>query len=445
MLWAMEPTTRVHLPPTPACLAAVHVVRTLQAAGFSAYLVGGCVRDVLLGEAPKDFDVATEAHPPDVRRLFVHVVEVGAAFGVLRVHQRDASGQLHEVEVATFRAESDYRDGRRPDNVRFTDAREDVRRRDFSINGLLCDPLDVVDGQAAVVDWVGGLHDLRHGVLRAIGAPPERFAEDALRMLRAPRFAARFNLALDPATAAAIGEAASTLARVSAERVRDELARMLVPPTADRALAMLDALGLMAVLFPDLAAHDPQLTTTRARFSRLHDAVAATERPRDGHFAPDTAVDFPLALALLLHPVRAAWPEPRVTLALKMSGAELKRLAHLWQISAALDTPLPTPDAVARTPAWMRLLRQADADGALLLRLALGDPSAAALRDLRRNTPIRHWQPTPALTGHDLSAAGHAPGPHFARALAAAEDAQLLGQNESTARSIAFALLTNKA
>ena len=151
MLSPMNPTTRVHLPHTPAANAAVGVVQVLRAAGFSAYLVGGCVRDLLLGQVPKDFDIATEALPADVRPLFVEVVEVGAAFGVLRVQRTGEDGVVHEVEVATFRAESDYRDGRRPENVRFTDAREDVRRRDFTINGLLCDPLDVTEHGAAVV------------------------------------------------------------------------------------------------------------------------------------------------------------------------------------------------------------------------------------------------------------------------------------------------------
>lgn len=445
MLSPMNPTTRVHLPHTPAANAAVGVVQVLRAAGFSAYLVGGCVRDLLLGQVPKDFDIATEALPADVRPLFVEVVEVGAAFGVLRVQRTGEDGVVHEVEVATFRAESDYRDGRRPENVRFTDAREDVRRRDFTINGLLCDPLDVTEHGAAVVDWVSGLDDLRAHRLRAIGHPSERFAEDALRMLRAPRFAARFGLTLDPQTTAAIQERAPTLARVSAERVRDELARMLTVATAPRALQWMHTLGLAAVLFPETAAHAHDWDDAVARMNRLYAALALTPPPplTVPCLTPQSSVDFPLAIAVLLHPHRRAWSDDRIIRTCRMSGAELKRLAHVWSLADALGPVLPTPHMVRCSPPWIRLLRQPDADAALLLRQAL-DPhesTAAQLRLLRANTAILQWFPTPALTGHDLTAAGYRPSPRFAEALAAAEDAQLLGQPAHVALEAAYSRL----
>ncbi len=437
----METVARVHLPPTPACQAAVAIVRRLREAGHSAFLVGGCVRDVLLQQTPKDFDIATSAHPPEVRVLFRHVVEVGVAFGVLRVHQRDAADQLHEIEVATFRAEAGYSDGRRPDEVRFTDAREDVLRRDFTINGLLCDPLDVIAGDAAVVDWVGGLADLHQRVLRAIGVPTERFTEDALRLLRAPRFAARFHLTLEPVTEAAIRALAPTLARVSAERVRDELQAMLRVPTAPRALALIAQLGLGEVLWPELAALQDGQLHAATRLAAVHAAVAEL---RDGGLPEghrlDTHVDLPLALATVLHPVRAVWPAQRLADQLKLARLEIRRLLTIWQLADALPTPLPTIAEVLRSAEALRLLRCPDADAALLLRGALTPQEpVAALRRARSEVPLARWSPPLFVTGDTLHALGRRPGPQFRAALAAAEDAQLLGGSAQDALAAALA------
>src|SRR5579884_2423139 len=223
---------------------AIAVIKTLRANGHQAYLVGGCVRDLVLGREPADYDVTTDATPQQVMRIFPETYAVGAQFGVVLVPapkqgNRDASTQteavaLHDtvstdhskadvVEVATFRSDIGYSDGRHPDSVRFSkDPREDVERRDFTINGLLLDPV-----KNEVLDFVGGQDDLRAGIIRAIGEPERRFTEDKLRMLRAIRFAARFQYKIDPGTFAAIQKLASQIHQVSRERVRDELTRML--------------------------------------------------------------------------------------------------------------------------------------------------------------------------------------------------------------------------
>src|ERR1035438_1274055 len=229
---------------------ATSIVKTLRQRGFQAYLVGGCVRDLLLGRAPKDYDVATNATPDQVMSIFPETYAVGAQFGVVLVPAPETEGardglnevgaKSHAVEVATFRSDIGYSDGRHPDEVRFSrDPREDVARRDFTINGMLLDP---VTGE--VLDFVGGRKDLEAGIIRTIGDPEQRFGEDKLRMLRALRFAARFEYAIEPATFAAVQKLAHQIDVVSRERVRDELTRMLTEGHARRAFLLLDASGL---------------------------------------------------------------------------------------------------------------------------------------------------------------------------------------------------------
>ena len=222
---------------TSAKSFATTIVQTLRQSGFQAYLVGGCVRDLLLQREPKDYDVATDATPEQVMRIFPQTYAVGVQFGVVLVPVPDAEECSQEappksqtVEVATFRNDIGYSDGRHPDEVRFSrDPREDVARRDFTINGMLLDP--VTD---EVLDYVGGRDDLKAGIVRTIGEPELRFAEDKLRMLRAIRFAARFEYSIEPATFAAIPKLASQIDVVSHERVRDELTRMLTEGHARR-------------------------------------------------------------------------------------------------------------------------------------------------------------------------------------------------------------------
>jgi len=221
---------------------ATNIVRTLRTAGFQGFWVGGCVRDFLLGRDPQDYDIATDARPDAVEKLFPKTVPVGRQFGVMLVIEGG-----HEFQVATFRAEADYQDGRRPDTVRFSHAREDAIRRDFTVNGLFYDPLT-----NEVHDWVGGQADLRARVIRTIGSPEERFAEDHLRLLRAVRFSAQLDFAIEPATFAAVRLHADKITRVSAERVRDELIKLFEPPHAARGLDLLRESGLMAHVLPEL-------------------------------------------------------------------------------------------------------------------------------------------------------------------------------------------------
>jgi len=222
----------------------LRVVHRLRLAGYEALLAGGCVRDVLLGRRPHDYDIATNATPPTVAELFPRSLTVGAKFGVVIVR---VGG--HEMEVATFRSETGYADGRRPGKVVFTDARQDALRRDFTINGMFLDPL-----RDEVIDYVGGRADLQQGVIRAIGKPQERFGEDHLRMLRAVRFAARMEFAIDPATWRAIREHADKLSRISAERIGMELEYILTDPSRGRGGKLLLEAGFAGTIFPGVAA-----------------------------------------------------------------------------------------------------------------------------------------------------------------------------------------------
>src|SRR6202795_2264434 len=239
---------------------ATAIVQSLRQRGFQAYLVGGCVRDLLLGRDPKDYDVATNATPAQVMDIFPETYAVGAQFGVVLVpvpdrdavsgDQAELSSKSRAVEVATFRSDIGYSDGRHPDEVRFSrDPQEDVARRDFTINGMLLDPTS-----GEVLDFVAGRKDLEARIIRTIGEPEKRFGEDKLRMLRAVRFAARFEYAIEPATFAAIQKLASQIHVVSRERVRDELTRMLTEGPARRAFLLLDESGLLKEVLPEISA-----------------------------------------------------------------------------------------------------------------------------------------------------------------------------------------------
>jgi tRNA nucleotidyltransferase/poly(A) polymerase len=205
----------------PLRATAVEIVHHLQSAGFSAFWVGGCVRDFLLGREPGDYDIATSARPEQVEKLFKRTVAVGKKFGVLVVLEGG-----HQFQVATYRAEADYRDGRHPEQVTFGDAQADAQRRDFTVNGLFYNPIT-----EKIHDWVGGEKDLRAKIIRTIGVPEERFAEDHLRLLRAVRFAAQLGFEIEPQTLAAVRSLAPKIELISAERIRDELIKLFSPPT----------------------------------------------------------------------------------------------------------------------------------------------------------------------------------------------------------------------
>lgn len=441
--------------------ASIEVITALRAAGFSAFLVGGCVRDLVLGLEPKDYDVATNARPDEVLALFDRVIEVGVAFGVVRVLRR-CGGELQEIEVATYRADGAYIDGRRPTEVRFTDAREDVLRRDFSLNGLLLDPVPGAGGR--VIDWVGGIADLEQGHLRAIGQPAERFSEDALRLLRAVRFAARFGLHIERHTAAAITELRSGLGQISRERVHVELVGMLRAPHAGEAVRLLARLRLVEALWPSLLERDPGLLRTERRMRALCDGVHwavhedGGQREQPG-LSPVIDLPFPLALAGFMWSLRLAdssLPD-EVAASLRLSLAQSKRLRTIWTIASQLLHSLVAgrlPAVRADDARLARLLRQPEADAALRLLLAEADnvpegwPHSArtwlrALRRLRLKTPAAQWRPKPFVTGSALKALGFAPSARFRPALQAAETVQLEGGSAAEALAAATACLTS--
>ena len=223
---------------------AVEIVRRLQTAGFAAFWVGGCVRDFLLGRDPQDYDIATDARPEQIEKLFKRTIAVGRKFGVMVVVE-----DKHQFQVATFRAEADYKDGRRPTKVVFSNAEADAQRRDFTVNGLFYDPI-----AEKLHDWVGGEKDLRAKIIRTIGSPDERFAEDHLRLLRAVRFAAQLDFEIEPQTFAALKANAPKIKTISAERIRDELIKLFSPPHAARGLVLLRDSGLLEPILPELAA-----------------------------------------------------------------------------------------------------------------------------------------------------------------------------------------------
>jgi poly(A) polymerase len=223
---------------------ALEIARRLQSRGHAAYWVGGCVRDLQLGRQPQDYDLATSARPEEVEALFPRCLPVGRQFGVMVVIEEG-----HPFQVATFRTENNYTDGRHPAQVAFATAQEDARRRDFTINGLFYDPV-----KGELLDWVGGMEDLRQRRVRAIGPPEERFAEDHLRLLRAARFAAQLDFDMEPATLQAVRHLAPAIRKVSAERVRDELKKLFHPACAARGLAWLERCQLLSEVLPEVAA-----------------------------------------------------------------------------------------------------------------------------------------------------------------------------------------------
>lgn len=421
---------------------AVEIIRTLRAAGHVAYLAGGCVRDELLGLAPKDFDVATDAPPDRVRRLFPRTQPVGAAFGVILVRH---GGSV--IEVATFRADGDYRDGRHPENVRFSTPEDDARRRDFTVNALFLDPLDA----NRVIDHVGGLDDLRARTLRAVGEPRQRFAEDYLRMLRAARFASRLGFTIDPATADAVVEHASRLAQISPERINDELQRMLTPPTRVEAWRLLWKLHLTPVLFRLLQEPvDP-------------DAVLAGGAAAPAMLFPQVgtcrSISAPLALASavlcyrrqavrgrsirqLLEPGEVRRSVSSLRRALRLSNDDSEGIAWCLRFGQLLGDQSPTVATIKRFMAQPH----ADDARALLRALATTDTatelsSQVAWVESRVESLIgTEFAPERLVTGDDLIAAGLSPGPLFKRVLEQAYDEQLEGRLTTREEALLFAI-----
>jgi putative nucleotidyltransferase with HDIG domain len=437
----------------------IEIIQTLRRHGFQAYLAGGCVRDLLLNREPADYDVATNATPNEVMAIFPESYAVGIQFGVVLVPKDCSVPRVGEnfsealqddtiVEVATFRSDHGYADGRHPDAVRFSiDPREDVIRRDFTINGMMLDPLAPDPLTNGVLDFVGGREDLEAGIIRAIGDPETRFAEDKLRMLRAVRFAARFEYEIEPETFAAIQRHAAEIRVVSRERVRDELTRMLVEGHAHRAFLLLDATGLLSEVLPEISAMKG--VEQPPEFHPEGDVFAHTLMLLD--FLPQPC---PLTLAwgALLHDVgkpatfRRAPDRIRfdnhVEVGVKMADAICKRLRFsrddTEQIAALVDNHMRFGHVSRMKESTLkRFMRLYAFEQHLALHRA---DSLASHRNLStyeflqaklHETPPQEIRPTSLVNGNDLIAAGYAPGPKFRAILEAVEDAQLEGHLES--------------
>ncbi len=428
------------------------ICRTLREAGHQAYLVGGCVRDLILGHAPADYDVTTDATPERVQDLFPGSVAVGAKFGVIIVVEDSA-----QVEVATFRSDVGYSDGRHPDRVVFSKrAEEDVQRRDFTTNGLLMDP-----ASGEVLDFVGGRADIQAKLIRAIGEPGLRFAEDKLRMARAVRFAARFGYAIEPATFRAIRSHAGEIQVVSAERLRDELTKLLTEGAARRGFELLDATGLLEHVLPEIV------------------RMKGVEQPPQFHPEGDVwihtllmleglkpACSPTLAWGVLLHDVGKpptfappAGPGERirfdghVEVGARMAEAICRRLRFsnddTEQVMALVAHHLRFKDVPQMRPATLkRFVRLPRFEEHLELHRLDCLASHRMLENYEfvqrflRETPPEQVSPPRFVTGDDLLEMGLPPGPRYREILQAVEDAQLDGRVKS--REEALSLVRNE-
>jgi len=430
---------------------ALAVATRLRDLGHVAYFAGGCVRDLLLGVAPHDFDVATAATPDEVMAAFPRTEAVGAHFGVVLVIEVVDEERV-ATEVATFRNDGAYSDGRRPDAVRFSmDAREDVLRRDFTVNGMLLDALAFEQGDRivdCVLDYVGGLTDLELGLVRAIGEPERRFAEDKLRMLRAVRFAARLGFAIEPRTMAAMKAQAAGIGQVSAERVREELTKILTEGGARRGFELLDESGLLREVLPEVARmkgveQPPQYHPEGDVW--VHTLMLLEHLPRGASAT--------LAWGMLLHdvgkPATFTPPDPakagdrirfngHVEVGVAVARQILNRLRFsnedATQILELIKHHMQFGDVMKMKQSTLkRFLRQPRFDEHLALHRAdvLSSNKNLELYEYARKhlEELGEEQIRPKLlvTGADLIAAGYRPGPAFKAMLEAAEDAQLEG------------------
>ena len=428
--------------------AATNIVQALRDAGHQAYFAGGCVRDLLLGRLPRDFDVATSARPGDVLRMFPRTYDVGAHFGVVLVRSA-YEGTEALTEVATFRKDGDYSDGRHPDAVQFSgSAEEDVQRRDFTINGMLLDPMT-----KQILDFVGGQADLSAKLVRAIGDPQRRFEEDKLRMLRAVRFAARFGFAIETETLAAMQKLAPKIEQVSRERIREELTKMLTEGNAAEAFRLLDESGLLIEVLPEVArmkgvAQPPEFhpegdvwvhtllllenleagcSPTLAWGTLLHDVgkpptYREAERIRfDGHAEVGTR----MTEAILKR--------------LRFSNEECEQIALLVKNHMRFGDVMEMKDSTLK-----RFFRLPKFEEHLALHRMDCLSSHQQLRlydyakDRYEHMPQEQVRPALLVTGADLIAEGYAPGPQFKAMLTLAEDAQLEGSIHTREEGIAL-------
>lgn len=423
--------------------AALAILRALRAAGHRALLAGGCVRDALLGRQPADWDIATDATPQMVAARFEKTVMVGAQFGVVRVRTG-----AQEFEVAQFREDDAYRDGRRPASVRPSDEVEDARRRDFTVNGMF---YDVFEGR--VLDYVGGMRDLESGTIRAIGAPDLRFREDHLRMMRAVRLSARLGFSVEPATAAAIRANAARIRKISPERIREELTRMLTQERPEASFSALDALGLLAHTLPEVAAlrgvaQPPEfhpegdvwthvLLMLRIKRSAapalswavlLHDVgkpatCTKTDRIRfNGHDKAGARMSRAICERLRMSKARAARIEELVANHMRFMNVEKMRESRLKRF--------------LRAPYFEELLELHRID----CLASHGDLRTHAFCERKLEALQEEaLRPPRLLDGHQLMRMGYPPGPGIGEILRAIEDAQLEGSISTAAQARDFA------
>jgi putative nucleotidyltransferase with HDIG domain len=430
------------------------VVEILRGRGYSAYLAGGCVRDLLLGREPADYDVATSATPDEVMSLFPRTYAVGAQFGVVLLPVRrdaaDGATDNYSIEVATFRSDGRYSDGRHPDEVQFSsDARLDVQRRDFTINGLLLDPVT-----HEILDFVGGRQDLERGVLRAIGEPHQRFSEDKLRLLRAVRFAARFSYTIEDRTFAAIRQLAPQIHQVSQERVRDEILKMLTEGQARRAFELLDETGLLEQVLPEIK--KMQGVAQPPEFHPEGDVWVHTLMLLEGLPAGSSKT---LALGALLHDVgkpptfRVAPDRIRFDEHAEVGTRMAEDICRRFRLSN--DQTEQVCALVANHMRFGDVRRMKDSTLKRFFRLprfeehlelhrldCMGSHRGLELYDFARqklrSMPAAQIRPKPLITGDDLIAAGYTPGPQFKDLLTAAEDAQLDGSVTTKEEALAL-------
>jgi poly(A) polymerase len=426
---------------------AIAIVRALAGAGHQAVFAGGCVRDRLLGIDPVDYDIATSARPEQIEKLFERTIPVGRQFGIVIV---PVAG--HNFEVATFRIDGPYLDGRHPSSVEFADAHSDARRRDFTINAMFEDPL-----AGEVLDYVGGRADLDAGVIRAVGDAVQRFAEDRLRMIRAARFAARFGFPIEPGTFDAVRSAAAHITEVSAERICDELTKILTEGRARTGFELLDRLGLLVHVLPELApmkgcAQTPDYhpegdvwehtlcclehlpagcSKTLAWGALLHDVA----KPATAGVRPDGRPTF------YGHTHLGAEMAETICRRLRMSNVQAERVAFL------VDQHLRHCSArEMRSSTLKRFLRQDGIEE--LLELTKID-ALGSNRDLSNYEYARakldelsqaeeQLRPPPLIDGDDLIAMGLEPGPSFREIITAVEEAQLDGRLTSREEAVAW-------
>jgi len=426
---------------------ALEIVRTLKAKGYETYFVGGCVRDLVMGKEPKDYDIVTNASPPEIMSLFPHTVAVGAHFGVVMVIIEGIS-----YEVATFRWEGAYEDGRHPSRVRFTHLQEDVKRRDFTVNGLA-----MIPETGEVIDYVGGLADIKRRIIRTIGPPSDRFKEDHLRMLRAVRFASQLGFAIEEETGKAISSQARLIHRISAERIREELTKIITQPGAKRGLLLLMETGLMREVLPEV------------------DVLAQVEQPHEFHpegdvfthtvkmfdFMEGEEMDRRLAWAALLHDTGKAQTRDTIDGRVHFYGHGEKSVEIAEKIMERLRFSKEDKECVLMLiKQHMRFMHVKDMAPRTLkkflrlphfhLHLALHRLDCLASHgdltnyyfcfEMLKSLSQEELHPPRLISGHDLIAWGFTPGPLMGKILRSVEDAQLDGKIVTKDEAQAFVM-----